>query len=75
IHILKDHYQIILFDCRPILESSDFQAILNFCDLSILVVRAGFQSSIKIKNALSRLVNMKINSVEAVLSCGNEEYF
>ena len=72
---LKNYYDILLFDCSPILHISDAQILANLCDGSIMVIKSGETKKEDAVIATNSLSNCKAKLIGAVLNHKKQEYF
>ncbi len=65
---LKGKYDIVLFDCPPVLESSDTMIIAHECDGSILVVKSGTTRREKADEAKKALELAKLKIIGVIIN-------
>ena len=75
IESLKEEYDIILFDCPPVLLVSDYIHFSKLSDMIIFVACAGVTSRTQLKEAFELIKKCNPNILGTVMTCKNQGKF
>lgn len=68
VKLLRDEYDIVLFDAPPIMAVADAQMLANECDGTLLIVMSGVAHKENVLKAKNLLLNSKAKILGAVLN-------
>lgn len=68
IEVMKEIYDIIIFDAPPVLSVADAQILANKCEGTILIMSAGTTEKVEAQKAKEALVSSQANIIGVVLN-------